>query len=428
MHMPPPAAEDSILEAEPSVQARLLLNRLAPEQWPVPLEAFPAGSALVGGAVRDALLNRLSATPDLDLVVPDHALRHTRTLAQRLGGACVVLDEARDMGRLVVKGWTIDLARREGESLEADLQRRDYRINAIALELAPTPRLVDPSGGLNDLKAGLLTAVAEQNLIDDPLRLLRGLRLAAELDFAIADATRPLLARHHHLLPKAAPERIQAELSKLVHAPRSARSINQLQTSGLIQPWAASTPATNKVMAVQSIEQQTTLLKDDEREQALPLLRLTALLSDEGLQQLRFSRRQIQRCKRLRAWQQRDDGQAYAELPEDERLQLHIDLSDDLPALIVQLRAEEQQIWLNRWRNPQDRLFHPRPPINGNTLQTTLGIPPGPELGRLIKHLAVEHAFGRLESQEAALTAAREWWQNHGNTPLETREASPRCG
>ena len=415
MHMPPPAAEGSILEAEPSVQASLLLKRLAPEHWPVPLEAFPAGSALVGGAVRDALLNRLSATPDLDLVVPDNALGQTRTLAQRHGGACVVLDEARDMARLVVKGWTIDLARRDGGSLHADLQRRDYRINAIALELTPTPCLVDPTGGISDLRAGLLTAVAEKNLIDDPLRLLRGLRLAAELGFAVAGSTLPLLARHRHLLPKAAPERIQAELSKLVRARWADRALPQLLASGLNQPWAPTATVDGTDRALTS-KLDTARLRDDEREQALPLLRLTALLSDEGLQQLRFSRRQIQRCKRLRVWQQRDDGQAFAALPEEERLRMHTDLGSDLPALIVQLPQDDQAIWLERWRDPHDPLFHPRPPINGSILQQKLAIPPGPTLGLLIKHLAVEHAFGRIDGQEAALAEARSWWQTHSNS------------
>ena len=62
MHMPPPAAEGSILEANPADQAELLRDALAPQRWPVPLESFPPGSALVGGAVRDALLGRLSST------------------------------------------------------------------------------------------------------------------------------------------------------------------------------------------------------------------------------------------------------------------------------------------------------------------------------------------------------------------------------
>ena len=418
--MPPPAAEGSILEAEPSVQASLLLKRLAPEHWPVPLEAFPAGSALVGGAVRDALLNRLSSTPDLDLVVPDDALGQTRALAKRLGGACVVLDEARDMGRLVVHGWTIDLARREGASLVADLRRRDYRINAIALELTPTPQLVDPTGGLSDLKTGLLTAVAEQNLIDDPLRLLRGLRLSAELGFTIAAATWPMLARHRHLLPRAAPERIQVELDKLVRAPWAEAALAQLHASGLIQPWAASTTIDSQALEAETLEQRTNLLSDDELEQVLPLLRITALLSDEGLQQLRFSRRTIQRCKRLRSWQQRNRTQALSDLPEEERLKLHTDLGVDLLALIVQLPPEHRQTWLQRWRDPHDLLFHPRPAIDGNTLQDKLEIPPGPALGKLIKYLAVEQAFGRLEGQEAALTAARDWWQKHSHSALET--------
>ncbi len=420
---------DSILDAEPSVQVQRLLNRLAPEHWPVPLEAFPAGSALVGGAVRDALLDRLSATPDLDLVVPDDALGHTRALAQRHGGACVVLDKDRDMARLVVKGWTIDLARREGDSLEADLRRRDYRINAIAVELSPSPRLVDPTGGLNDLKAGLLTAVAEQNLIDDPLRLLRGLRLAAELGFAIDDATEHLLSLHSTLLPRAAPERIQAELSKLVQAPWADGALRQLHASGLIRPWVASPPQEGAALQnTTTIEERTQLLSSEEGEQARPLLRLTALLSDAGLQQLRFSRRQIQRCKRLRTWQQRDDGQAYAQLPEEERLQLHSEMGADLPALIIQLAPDDQQTWLQRWRNPDDPLFHPRPPIDGTTLQQKLSIPAGPALGRLLKHLSLERAFGRLEGQDAALTAAQTWWQNGNDSSLDPSRASPRCG
>ena len=415
MHMPPPAAEGSILEANPTHQAELLRDALAPQRWPVPLESFPPGSALVGGAVRDALLGRLSPTPDLDLVVPADALGETRRLAQRFGGACVVLDEQRDMARLVVKGWTIDLARQEGADLTADLQRRDYRINAIALRLAPTPELVDPCGGLNDLKAGLLTAVAEQNLIDDPLRLLRGIRIAAELNFQIAADTWPLLSKHRTALPDAAPERIQAELTKLVQAPGAVQAMEQLRVSGLLTPWA---PAADDRSPADPPEATAARLTPEERQAALPLVRLTALLSDQGLKALRFSRRQIQRCQLFRHWQQLDDGVGFASVPEEQRLKLHTELGDDLPALIVQLQSPFQEAWLERWRNPKDPLFHPQPPLDGTTLQQELGIRPGPQLGQLLQHLAVEQAFGRLPNREAALTAAHQWWM--GSQP-------PRC-
>ncbi len=426
MHMPPPAAEGPILEAEPTLQTSLLLKAVAPEQWPVPTTAFPAGSALVGGAVRDALLGRLSPTPDLDLIVPDGALHTARQLAKSYGGACVVLDQARDMARLVVQGWTIDLARQEGPNLEADLQRRDYRINAIALELGSSPRLVDPTGGLADLKAGLLTAVGEHNLIDDPLRLLRGIRIAAELGFTIATSTWSLLQRHSHRLPHAAPERIQAELTKLVQAPAADQAMDQLRSSQLLQPWSMP-DAEAAVGPGSQLEQHSSLLTTEERQLALPLLRLTQLLSDDGLKQLRFSRRQIHRCCQLRRWLSQDDGQSFASLTPEERLRLHSELAADLPALILQLPQASQGQWLERWRNPDDRLFHPRSPLDGNTLQKELNIAPGPLLGRLLRHLALEQAFGRLSSQKVALATARAWLQDEGQASADAPASRPRC-
>ena len=189
MHMPPRSESTSILTGDRSKLASALWKRLQPQIWPVKPEQLPAGSVLVGGAVRDGLLNRLPDTPDLDLVVPGQALESTRRLARNLGGACVVLDEERDMARLVLNGWTIDLARQEGRTLEDDLLRRDFRLNAIALTLDAPPRLKDPTGGLNDLREGRIAAVRERNLQDDPLRLLRGLRLMAELEMHIAPET-----------------------------------------------------------------------------------------------------------------------------------------------------------------------------------------------------------------------------------------------
>ena len=115
--------------------AQELWQRLRAEPWPLPLEVLPPGTALVGGAVRDGLLGRLEAQPDLDLVVAGDAIGLTRQLARSHGGSAVVLDADHGIARLVMGGWTIDLARRDGDSLEADLGRRDYTVNAIALPL-----------------------------------------------------------------------------------------------------------------------------------------------------------------------------------------------------------------------------------------------------------------------------------------------------
>lgn len=138
----------------------LLWRRLEPERWPLKPSQLPEGAVLVGGAVRDGLLNRLPPCPDLDLVVPGAVLGTVQRLAREHGGACVVLDEQRQMARLVLKGWTIDFARLEGEDLTEDLFRRDFRLNAIALSLSHPQQLIDPTGGLQDLQDGLICAQA----------------------------------------------------------------------------------------------------------------------------------------------------------------------------------------------------------------------------------------------------------------------------
>jgi tRNA nucleotidyltransferase (CCA-adding enzyme) len=400
MHMHPTSAEDSILEVDASLMARQLMTRLQPQRWPIPLDRLPAGTVLVGGAVRDGLLNRLPEHPDLDMVVPADALVQVRKLSQEFGGACVALDRDRDIARLVLGRWTIDLARQEGNNLTADLLRRDYRINAIALTLTTEPKLLDPSGGIADLCARRITAVNEQNLLDDPLRLLRALRLAAELSMTIDEATVEMLARHRHHLPKVAPERIQAEVLKLVKAHRADQAIRLLHSLQLLAPWSSDQP--QRTINAEALTKQ-------EQELALPLARLTQLLSDQGVIELRFSRKQIQRCLRLREWWMRDQQQSADTLNENERLKLHQELKEDLPAFALTLPMERQNEWLSRWRNQEDNLFHPSSPLDGRTLQAELGIPPGPRLGELLDHLCLERAFGRILSQEEAIQCARAW-------------------
>ncbi len=388
MHMP---SETSALA---------ILERLAPQRWPLPLDLLPEETVLVGGAVRDALLDRLKPQPDLDLVVPSDALDLTRTLAKRLGGSCVVLDQERDMARLVLEGWTVDIARQDGPSLEADLSRRDYRLNAIALHLQRPEQLIDPTGGLTDLRQGRLTAVRESNLTDDPLRLLRGLRLIAEIPLSLDPITADWMQLHRQQLTHAAPERILAELQKLVAGPLADQALVQLCELELVQPWAAGQPLPTSEDTIQ--------LTAGEREQALPLARLTALVSDQGLEQLKASRVLRQRCQRLRRWQHQlpQDPEMLAEA---ERLQLHLDLDRDLPALVLQLDPTLQSRWLQRWRDSEDPLFHPANPVDGTTLQRELNLTPGPGLGMLLMHLRQERAFGRLHGCDDALQEAHRW-------------------
>ncbi|BEV35235.1 CCA tRNA nucleotidyltransferase [Synechococcus sp. M16CYN] len=384
----------------PDEQVRVLLARLTPECWPIACESLPRGTALVGGAIRDALLGRQSNHTDLDFVVPADALRHTQHLARTFGGTCVVLDGDRDTARLILKGWTIDLASQEGMSLEEDLWRRDYSLNAIALGIQPFGSLCDPTGGIHDLQKRRLRAICESNLVDDPLRLLRGLRLLAEISLVLDTDTALWIQRHRQALAKSAPERILSELQLLVKGAYADQVLQQLDQFQLLEPWAATTP--------NPTQNQAECLSDGETATALPLARLTGLISDDGLKRLRASKMLRHRCARLRYWVERTAGQPDS-LGEEERLRLHQDLEKDLAALILWLPPQMQPQWLKRWRDTNDPLFHPIMPLNGVTLKRELGLEPGPKMGQVLAHLCLERAFGRIHSRDEALQTARQF-------------------
>ena len=357
---------------------------LQPERWPLAPGCFPPGSALVGGAVRDALLQRLGPYPDLDLVVPQGAIKLCQRLAKKHRGTAVVLDSQRDMARLVLGPWSLDLAAQEGADLTSDLQRRDYSINALALPLKAQAPLLDPTGGLGDLTKRQLRALSEANLLADPLRLLRGPRLAAELNFTLESHTAALISRHGAALPEVASERVLAELEKLASCPGGDAGLQQASDLGLLQPWQ------RPLTAGKQGSLEVAGLSAEELHQALPLARLAQRFDGAALAQLKASRKWQQRCDVLRHWVE----QLGQPLGEAAMLQLCRELEEDLPALVL-LQPNATDGWLQRWRDRTDPLFHPRSPIDGRTLQRELGLTPGPQLGKLIERLMLERAFGR---------------------------------
>lgn len=503
MHMPAGSPLAPILSCGAREQLAGLRRALAPQRWPLDPALLPADALLVGGAVRDALLGRLGERPDLDLVVEGDAVALARSLARRCGGSCVVLDAERSIARLVLQGWSFDLARRMGASLEQDLARRDYSVNAIALPLAalalpqacdqadepprapgavppqtapgspdaaPTAPLepwgteqglgpIDPGGGLADLQARRLRALGEANLLEDPLRLLRGVRLACELGFTIEARTLSWIHTHHLRLGEVAGERVLAELERLAAAPEGHDGLRQVLALGLLRGWQGEpqAPGRENGGAVEARTDATCErwlarltpdrarrcgLQAEEQGWALPLARLAALLPPPALQQLRASRRLQLRGGRLRLWLQRlenataprgrsagvagdgiESGElSLAGLPEEERLALQRELEEDLPALALHLEPLEAREALRRWRDGDDPLFHPRPPLDGRQLQQQLGIPAGPGLGALLAHLCRERAFGRLETAagpEAVLQVARHWLAECGGNAAE---------
>ena len=211
-----------------------------------PLRAHCAAAGvhayLLGGYVRDALLGR--ATRDVDLAVPRGAEALAAHIAGTLGGTPVALDAERAIHR--VDGvpahgatWRVDVSTLQG-GIKEDLRLRDFTIDAIAVPLADTDApvgewpLVDPTGGLADLRDGIVRMTSPSVLTDDSLRLLRAVRIAAQTGFAIDGETRRAVREHAALLAHVSAERVREELLTILSLPGVGRSLELLDGLGLL--------------------------------------------------------------------------------------------------------------------------------------------------------------------------------------------------
>ena len=189
---------------------------------------------LTGGAVRDALLGRESK--DLDFAVADRAVKLAFKVADALGVPAYVLDRQRDVGRIVLQDTVVDLARFRGADLKSDLQGRDFTINAMALPVGAVTAagVIDPTGGRADLAARCIRLAAATALVDDPLRAIRAVRFAVNLDFTLLPETEAALRAAVGSLANVSPERIRDELLKLLGGPAPAAGLLRLHDLGLL--------------------------------------------------------------------------------------------------------------------------------------------------------------------------------------------------
>ncbi len=196
-------------------------------------------SYLVGGSVRDGLLRR--QTGDIDLAVVCEALAVARKVAEDFAGKFVLLDEANKVARVVLPevGWHLDFAEVRGD-IEQDLGCRDFTIDAmaIALEQVTGPRsevqIIDPLGGSRDLERRLVRAVSDSAFQDDPLRLLRAVRLEAELGFTIDGDTESLIKDQCQLISGVSGERVRDELCYILAVPDATPFLRRLDKLGLL--------------------------------------------------------------------------------------------------------------------------------------------------------------------------------------------------
>ena len=190
---------------------------------------------LVGGAVRDMLLDRVSH--DLDFALTSKGISLARKVANFLQADFMALDEERDTGRVIFTDTDgtrtfLDFATYRGANLEEDLRNRDFTINAIAFDVH-NQTIIDPLNGAADLRAKLIHACSPTSIADDPIRILRAVRQAAAFEFKIELETRKAMKQAAYLLPNISPERQRDELFKMLEGPKPDAAMRALEMLGV---------------------------------------------------------------------------------------------------------------------------------------------------------------------------------------------------
>ncbi len=437
--------------------------------------------AIVGGPVRDALLGR--DVHDLDFTTdaqPDDILRVVKpiasahwdigrafgTIGAKVAGETVEITTYRaDSYDGVTRKPTVEF----GDTLEGDLVRRDFTVNAMALRV-PGKALVDPTGGVEDLVAGRLRTPTDPHVSfgDDPLRMLRAARFASQLGFEIDEATFAAMIELRRTLDIVSPERIQGELVRMLQTAAPVRGIRILVETGLAEEFLPEVPALrlevdehhhhkdvyehSLTVLNQAIELEHTRHPGEAPD--VPL-RLAALLHDIGKPATRrlepgggvtFHHHDIKGArmarKRLNALRfDADTTKVVARLIElhlrffgyaegawtDSAVRRYVrDAGDELERLHILTRADvttRNKRKANRLRKAyddieariaelaaQEELDAMRPELDGNRIQEVLGIAPGREVGEAYRFLLDIRLDEGIVGADEAERRLKEWW------------------
>lgn len=437
--------------------------------------------ALVGGPVRDALLGRLgndwdfatSATPEqVETLVSSWADalwemgREFGTIGLRKGKAQFEITTYRSD--------TYDPESRKpevkfGDSLEGDLSRRDFAVNAMAVRI-PGREFVDPFGGLDDLTAALLRTpvTAEQSFGDDPLRMMRAARFAAQLDFRAADDVVEAMTRMADRISIVSAERVRDEFNKLLMSTQPSVGLRLLVSTGLAERVIPELPALilerDEHHRHKDVYEHSLIVL----EQAMALehrlgdgpdlvMRLSALLHDIGkpktrrfvdgglvtfhhhdvvgakmvrkrMRTMRYSNDEIDQVASLIELHLRFHGYGTGEWTDSAVRRYVRDAGSQLERLHILTRADcttRNAKKANRLQRTydaleariavleeQEELQSIRPDLDGNQIMEILGVAPGPEIGKAYKFLLELRLENGPMSEDEAAAALKAWHQS----------------
>jgi tRNA nucleotidyltransferase (CCA-adding enzyme) len=412
-------------------------SALSPKTWPFSVSLLPQQAYLVGGSVRDALLNRQADYLDLDFVLPEKAVETAAAIAHHYGAGFVVLDAEHQIARVVFPNATVDFAQQIGPSITVDLQRRDFTINAIAYN-PHSETLVDPLDGYADLQRKTLCMVAPENLKEDPLRLLRAYRQAAQLGFNLEPATQTILRALAPLLKDMAAERVRGELDCLLSLPQGSVLLKTAWQDGILQTWLPEVGSTelHQLVVLDRIAAQlhercpdySRLLHSWVKEPTAPGLhrswlkatKISQLLissptgAEAVLVRLKYSRVEQQAVLSiLKGWHDLQSQAGAAGLSLQQQYGLFkasgtgfvgvalLGLVNGVPeAIIMPL--------IQRYLTPHDPVAHPQALLSGRDLIQGLGLKPGPQIGALLEAIQLAQAEGLITTREEALIWAKQ--------------------
>ena len=439
--------------------------------------------ALVGGPVRDALLDRRSEAADLDFTTdarPDQVLAlldghadttwdvgiRFGTIGARIGG--------REVEITTYRAEQYDPESRKpdvefGDSLEGDLVRRDFTVNAMAIRL-PELSFVDLFGGLADLEAGVIRTpgLAHDSFSDDPLRMLRAARFSAQLGFTVVEDVVAAMTSMADRLAIVSAERIREELMKIVMSPDPRRGLTLLVDTGLAEYVLPELPllrleADEHHHHKDVYEHTLTVLEqamvlEEAHEPASgpdPVLRLAALLHDIGkprtrkfetdgrvsfhhhevvgarmtrkrMQALRFSNEMTDDVARLVELHLRFHGYGTGEWTDSAVRRYVRDAGPLLTRLHKLTRADSttrnrrRAVALQRSYDSlekrigelaaEEELASIRPDLDGRAIMTILGVPPGPVVGEAYQFLLDLRLDRGPMDAAMAEEALRAWW------------------
>jgi len=365
---------------------------------------LPKGSYLVGGYIRDIILGRKTEKLDVDIVVPLKAIEIGKKIAENIESKFIVLDEKREVVRIFLNNIDIDIANQVSSTVEGDLFSRDFSINSIAF-LLDKKCLLDPLNGLRDLEISLLRSHSEKNLLNDPLRILRCFRFVSELNFKIDLNLITFIKKNKVKLYIAAKERINYEINKIVNGANALEAVLLIKKLNIFS--IDNLFEDSFFLDLEKINY--TELNQEEKEKFLPSFFISQILDVVSLEKLKFSKAEIVKTKLLRKWHFLLEKKNIAQLTESDRFALHQQLEMFLPLFIFYLPQNSRLDWLHRWRDNNDKLFHPSNLLNGDVIKKNLKIKDGPILGELLQYLSKELAYKRLNNFDEAIYKAKRW-------------------